>query len=53
MVFGGIPYYPSLINTKESLAQNVARLFFAQGGIMRVSLMNYMHGEATMNQLFE
>ncbi len=35
MVFGGIPFYLSLINTKESLAQNVDRLFFAQGGIMR------------------
>ena len=35
MVFGGIPFYLSLINAKESLVQNVDRLFFAQGGIMR------------------
>lgn len=35
MVFGGIPFYLSLINTKESLVQNVDRLFFVQGGIMR------------------
>ena len=35
MVFGGIPFYLSLINAKESLVQNVDRLFFAQGGIMQ------------------
>lgn len=35
MIFGGIPFYLSLINAKESLVQNVDRLFFAQGGIMR------------------
>lgn len=29
------PFYLSLINTKESLVQNVDRLFFVQGGIMR------------------
>lgn len=35
MVFGGIPFYLSLINPRESLVQNVDRLFFARGGIMR------------------
>ncbi len=35
MVFGGIPFYLSLINPGESLVQNVDRLFFSQGGIMR------------------
>ena len=35
MVFGGIPFYLSLINPCESLVQNVDRLFFAPGGIMR------------------
>ncbi len=35
MVFGGIPFYLSLVNPGESLVQNVDRLFFAPGGIMR------------------
>ncbi len=35
MIFGGIPFYLSLINPKESLVQNIDRLFFAQGGLMR------------------
>ena len=35
MIFGGIPFYLSLVNVNESLVQNVDRLFFAQGGIMR------------------
>jgi len=35
MVFGGIPFYLSLINPQESLVQNVDRLFFSHSGIMR------------------
>ena len=35
MVFGGIPFYLSLINPKDSLVQNVDRLFFSHSGIMR------------------
>lgn len=35
MVFGGVPFYLSLLNTQESLVQNVDRLFFSEGGIMR------------------
>jgi len=32
MVMGGIPYYYSLMNPKESVAQNIDRLFFAVNG---------------------
>ena len=35
MVFGGIPFYLSLINPQDSLVQNVDRLFFSHSGIMR------------------
>ena len=35
MVFGGIPFYLSLINPQDSLVQNVDRLFFSHNGIMR------------------
>ena len=30
MVFGGVPYYLSLINAKESLAQTIDRLYFVR-----------------------
>ena len=30
MVFGGVPYYLSLINSKESLAQTIDRLYFTR-----------------------
>lgn len=32
MVMGGVPYYYSLMNQKESVAQNIDRLFFAPNG---------------------
>lgn len=35
MVFGGIPYYLSLLDYEESLVQNVDRLFFSQDIQMR------------------
>ena len=35
MAFGGIPYYLSLLNKEESLAQNIDRLFFRSDGKMR------------------
>ena len=35
MVFGGIPYYLSLLDREESLVQNVDRLFFSQDTQMR------------------
>ena len=35
MVFGGIPYYLSLLDSEESLVQNVDRLFFSQDMQMR------------------
>lgn len=35
MVTGGIPYYLSLMDHTESLAQNIDRLFFRDGGEMR------------------
>ena len=35
MVFGGVPYYLSLLEPEESLVQNVDRLFFSQDMQMR------------------
>ncbi len=35
MVFGGVPFYLSLLNFNDSLAQNIDRLFFAQGALLR------------------
>ena len=35
MVFGGIPYYLSLLDAEESLVQNIDRLFFSQDMQMR------------------
>lgn len=35
MAMGGVPYYLSLLNPKESLAQNIDRLFFAKNAPMR------------------
>ena len=36
MFFGGVPFYLSLLDTKDSLAQNVDRLCFARGGALRL-----------------
>ena len=36
MIFGGVPYYWSLLNGAESIAQNVDRLFFAPEGELRL-----------------
>lgn len=35
MVMGGVPYYLSLLNPEESLAQNIDRLFFSKNAPMR------------------
>lgn len=35
MIFGGIPYYLSLLDRRESLVQNVDRLFFGQDQKLR------------------
>ena len=35
MVFGGIPYYYSLLSNEDSLAQNIDRLLFSPHGEMR------------------
>lgn len=35
MIIGGIPFYYSLLNLKESLVQNVDRLFFRKNGDLR------------------
>lgn len=35
MIFGGIPYYVSLLDNKLSLPQNIDRLFFTRGGMLR------------------
>lgn len=35
MIFGGVPYYYGLLDKRFSLAQNIDRLFFQEGGEMR------------------
>lgn len=35
MIFGGIPYYLSLLDNQESLAQNIDRMFFGKNMLMR------------------
>lgn len=35
MIMGGIPYYWSLLDKSESLAQNIDRLFFSADGDLR------------------
>lgn len=35
MTLGGIPYYLSLLNGRESLVQNIDRLFYQKNGAMR------------------
>ena len=35
MIFGGVPFYLSLLNTSDSLAQNIDRLFFADGAHLK------------------
>lgn len=35
MIMGGVPYYLSLLNVKQSLAQNIDRLFFAESGELK------------------
>lgn len=36
MIIGGIPFYYSLLNVKESLVKNVDRLFFRKNGELRI-----------------
>ena len=35
MIFGGVPFYLSLLNTSDSLVQNIDRLLFAEGAQLR------------------
>ena len=35
MIIGGVPFYYSLLNVKESLVQNIDRLFFRKNGELR------------------
>ena len=36
MIFGGVPFYLSLLNTADSLAQNIDRLFFSEGAQLKM-----------------
>ena len=40
MVLGGIPYYFSLMNSSDSVAQNIDRLFFSPTGELRYEMTN-------------
>lgn len=35
MIFGGVPFYLSLLNPADCLAQNIDRLFFAEGAQLK------------------
>lgn len=35
MIMGGVPFYLSLLNPKESMAENIDRLFFRKSGVLR------------------
>lgn len=35
MILGGVPYYLSLLNMSDSLVQNIDRLFFTEGALLR------------------
>ena len=43
MVFGGIPYYLSLLDNTESFVQNVDRLFFSRASQMRREFRRLFH----------
>lgn len=36
MIMGGIPFYYTLLNVKDSLVQNIDRLFFQKNGALRI-----------------
>ena len=36
MVFGGVPYYLSLLDREKSLAQNIDRLYFSENGELKL-----------------
>lgn len=49
MTFGGVPFYLSLLNPKESLAQNIDRLFFEKNAVMKTEfneLFNALFNQA-------
>ena len=48
MVFGGIPYYWSLLRNDLSLAQNIDELLFAEGGKLRDEY-NYLYASIFKN----
>lgn len=35
MILGGVPFYLSILNSRESLAQNINRLFFEKNALMK------------------
>ena len=43
MILGGIPFYYSLLNPKESLVQNVDRLFFRKNGELKAEFEELYH----------
>lgn len=48
MIFGGIPYYWSLLRNDLSLAQNIDELLFAEGGKLRDEF-NYLYASIFKN----
>jgi len=43
MLLGGVPFYYSMIDPKESLAQNIDRLFFRKDGALRLEFDELYH----------
>ena len=47
MILGGVPYYLSLLNMSDSLVQNIDRLFFNEGALLKLEF------EELYNALFD
>lgn len=43
MLLGGVPFYYSLIEPNDSLAQNIDRLFFSEDGVLRLEFDELYH----------
>lgn len=52
MLLGGVPFYYSMIEPKESLAQNIDRLFFRKDGALRLEFDELYHALFTNASLY-
>lgn len=56
-VFGGIPYYNRLINTKKTVEENIIHLIASDGARLENEISSFLYGQMTKinnaNQVFE